>query len=517
MNYFRPLLFAAGGACVCAFVNPGRTVRTPSKPHRDVPTFARDVAPILYSKCAVCHHSGEVAPFSLTNYVEAKSKAKTIAAVVGKKYMPPWQAVSHGEFINERTLTPAQIGTLEAWADSGAPSGDLSKAPPAPAFTPGWQMGAPDFVGEPEKPYPVSADGADDYRCFVIPTHYAEDRYVTGIELRPGNRKIAHHVLVYLDTNGVARKIVSKDGKPGYQSFGGPGFPPSGSLGGWAPGLQPNILAPGDGFILPKGADIVLQLHYHKDGKAETDLTRLGLKFAKAPVDKKVRWEAIGDELLDIPPGNGAYPVTASLKIPRDITVLDVIPHMHWLGHDMSVTATFPNGTSKSLVKVDRYDFNWQTRYTYKEPVHLPAGTQLSLVAHYDNSASNPRNPNDPPKLVTFGEQTTNEMCYAFFSYTLDGEHLTKGIKVKDADDFGATDDQLDRIFKRFDADRDGFLDATEFANMIRYFSNEPTSTDGKPTKADTDAKLAIAFYGKAKKGKLSRDEFIKLARSRKD
>ena len=396
MNFARPVLFAAAGIAACAFSFAGRPDPSPAKIKKSVPTFAHDVAPILYAKCAACHHAGEVAPFNLTSYSDARNKARSIAAAVERKQMPPWQAASHGEFENERTLTHAQIQTIADWAAAGAPAGNLKAAPLAPKFTPGWQMGAPDFIGEPGQAYSVSADGPDDYRCFVIPTHFNEDRYVTGVEVRPGNRKIVHHVLLYLDTSGAARKMEGKDGKPGYQSFGGPGFVPSGSLGGWAPGLQPLSLNPEDGFLLPKGADIVLQCHYHKDGKPETDLTRLGLRFAKGTVDKKVRWEAIGEEIIDIPPGDKSYVVTSNLKLPRALTILDVIPHMHFLGHDMTVTATMPDGAKETLIDVDHYDYNWQTRYTYKQPVHLPAGTTLSLLAHYDNSADNPRNPQQP-------------------------------------------------------------------------------------------------------------------------
>jgi copper type II ascorbate-dependent monooxygenase-like protein len=514
MRTIRPLPLAASSLLACAFAIPTHRDGSHDKPHKVVPTFARDVAPILYAKCANCHHAGEVAPFSLTNYEEARAKAKTIVASTERKLMPPWQAVSHGEFQDERTLSATEIETLKDWADGGAPAGDLKKAPPSPTFTPGWMMGTPDFVGGADRPYPIAGEGADDYRCFIIPTHYSEDKYVAAVELRPGNRKVVHHVLIYVDSNGLARKIQSKDGKPGYASFGGPGFPPTNSLGGWAPGLQPNILGPGAGFLLPKGADIVLQLHYHKDGKPETDLTKIGLKFAKGPVDKEVRWNAIGEQVLDIPPGNSAYPVTTTLTLPRDLTVLDVIPHMHWLGHDMTVTATFPDGTKKSLIDVSHYDFNWQTRYTYKEPVKLPKGTVLTLVAHYDNSKGNPRNPNNPPKPVTFGEQTTNEMCFAFFSYTLDKEHLAQGVRLEEKDDFGLSDNELDKMFDKFDADHDGFLEAPELAALIRYFSGEAPSTDGKPTKSDNNAKMAVMFYGKAHKGALTRDEFMKLVKT---
>ncbi len=501
----RFALFVLAGSLAIAIATPRKL--GPDSRKRAIPTFAADVAPILYSKCASCHHAGEVAPFSLLSYSDAKQMAPTIAKAVKQKFMPPWQAVSHGEFVNERVLTAEQIDCLEAWAKNGAPAGDLKKAPAPPSFTPGWQMGAPDFVGKPDRPYEVSSEGTDDYRCFVIPTSFNENRFVTSVELRPGNRRVVHHVLVYLDTKGVARQKRAKDGKPGYESFGGPGFPPSGSLGGWAPGLQPQILTAGNGFLLPKGADIVLQVHYHKNGKPESDLTQIGLKFAKSPVDKEVRWEDVGEEVFSIPAGQSSYEVTATRKLPRPVTILDIIPHMHLLGHDMTVVAKLPNGTTKPLIKVANYDFNWQTRYAYREPIHLPAGTELDLVAHYDNTTKNPHNPNSPVRDVTFGEQTTDEMCYAFFSYTFDNEHIANGVRV--AEDTSAAEREVGHIFDKFDANHDGFLDADELAALIRFFE-KPAA--GKPDDSMAQAKMAIAVYGKAQKGKVNRAEFLKLA-----
>ena len=509
--------FAIGSFAVLglSFVS-GAPTKHDGKVKRPIPTFAKDVAPIIYSKCAPCHHQGEVAPFNLTSYEEAKAKAPTLVAAVKTKYMPPWQAVSHGEFVNERTLTPSQIETIEAWSKAGAPKGDMSKAPQAPVYTPGWAMGKPDFVGKPSRAYEVAAEGEDEYRCFVIPTNFPEDRYVTAVENKPGNRHVVHHILVYLDKSGTARKKDGKDGKLGYTSFGGPGFVPVGSLGGWAPGLTYQKLPNENGLILPKGADIVIQVHYHKDGKPETDLSQIGLQFAKGPIDKMVRWESVDNELISIEPGEKNHEVKANVTLPAPITVLDVIPHMHLIGHDMTVTATLPDGTKKQLIQVEPYDFNWQTRYTYKEPLHLPAGTKLDLVAHYDNSSDNPHNPNNPPKKVVFGEQTTNEMCFAFFSYTIDSEHITKGIYGKSGERMIAEQEHsmLDRIFDNFDVNHDGFLDVDEMTKAIVYFQAAEPSNGKTPEDPAKSAKLAIAFYGKEQKGKLSRSEFNKLAKS---
>jgi hypothetical protein len=513
MNFARisiPVTLAILGSSVV--VSARHTPPTPKK--KRTPTYAQDVAPILYSKCATCHHAGEVTPFNLTSYEDAKSKAPTLVSAIKSKFMPPWQALSHGEFSNERTLTPAQIETISDWAKAGAPKGDMNSAPAVPKFTPGWQMGTPDFVGKPTQSYTVGAEGPDDYRCFVIPTNFPEDRYVTGIELRPGNRRVVHHVLVYLDTNGVARKKSSDDGKPGYASFGGPGFVPTGSLGGWAPGLQPEIMASGTGMLLPKGADIVLQMHYHRDGKDEPDMSQIGLKFAKTPIDKRMRWEAMSNLLINIPAGEKNYKLTADMDITSPVTLHDVIPHMHLLGHDMKVTATLPDGTKKELINVAPYDFNWQTRYSYKEPIHLPAGTHLDLVAHYDNSTDNPHNPNNPPKPVSFGEQTTNEMCFAFFSYTYDSEHIAQGKTVGDENGLQASsrDQTIGKFFDKYDADKDGYLDQKELAAMLKFFQTLEDS--GSKEDPESTAKIVIALYGKAQKGKITKAEFIQVAKA---
>jgi len=435
--------------------------------------------------------------------------APTLAAAVESKYMPPWQAISHGEFKNERTLTPQQIETIQEWAAAGAPEGDMRTAPAAPKFVLGWKMGQPDFIGKPDAAYHVAADGNDDYRCFVIRTDFPEGRYVTGIEVRPGNSRVVHHVLLYLDSNGVARKKQSTDGEPGYASFGGPGFAPTGALGGWAPGLQPQILPAGCGFWLPKGADIVIQMHYHKDGKPETDLTQVGLDFAKAPVDKAVRWGSVHNVLIRIPAGANHYELTGSTLINRPITLLDCIPHMHWLGHDMTVTATLPDGHKEQLIHVEPYDFNWQTRYSYKDPIHLPKGTVVSLVAHYDNSSANPKNPNNPPKQVTFGEQTTNEMCFAFFSYTFDGEHDANKSPEQGDMELGRDKLTAEQIFKHFDLDNDGYLEENELVEFFRFVDSVDDTGDKRTP--EQRAKLVEAFVAKTQKGKLTLEEFKKL------
>jgi hypothetical protein len=413
----------------------------PAKPMKTAPakpTFAGDVSWILNRNCATCHRPGEVAPFSLLTYEDAKRRAKQIATVVDTGFMPPWKANSHGEFHDERKLTETEVTTLKRWAESGAPLGNPKAAPTPPKFPTGWKLGNPDFIASMSEPYAVGAEGRDVYRCFVVPTNFDADKFISTIEVKPGNRTVVHHVIAYLDMTGAARKLDEKDPAPGYSSSGGgPGFLPSGFLGGWAPGNETRHLPDGIGISLPKGADIVLEVHYHKSGKAETDLTQVGAYFCSKPVDKRLRVLPVINPFLNLEPGKSDIVVPANFAIPADSTAIWITPHMHVLGKSMKVTAALPDQSTQTLVDVPNWDFNWQLTYTYKQPFKLPKGSKIALEAHYDNSEGNPRNPSSPPKRVTWGEQTTDEMCLAFIGYTIDSEHLTKGIEAQGFREFG--------------------------------------------------------------------------------
>jgi hypothetical protein len=406
----------------------------------------------------------------LENYQDVKKRARQIALVTEQGFMPPWKADEGSEkFADAHLLTVEQISTLKHWSDNGAPEGNKADLPPSPQFAQGWQNGMPDAVLQPSEPYHLAAEGNDVYRCFVIPTDYEEDRYVSAIEVRPGNRPIVHHVIAYLDTSGQARQKDEADPGPGYTSFGGIGVPPAGSLGGWAPGLVPRMAPAGSGILLPKGADIVLQVHYHKSGKEETDLTKIGLYFAKGPVDKRIRTMMVINPTLRIPAGEANFTTTASRRIPKDITVLSVTPHMHLLGREMDVKAQLPDGTEKKLVRVKDWDFNWQMIYAFKEPIKLPGGSEVSLRARYDNSSDNPANPTNPPKNVRWGEQTTDEMCVAFLFYTVDSEHLVQGQPADILPD-GRGQGLLRRALEAFDKNGNGQLDPDEREAALQWW-----------------------------------------------
>lgn len=388
-----------------------------------VATFASHVAPILYKHCTPCHRPGEAAPFSLTNYDEARKWAKNIAKVTASKSMPPWKAVKgFGEFNDENRLTDEEIQTLQTWANNDAPRGDAGSEPKAPVFKSGWVMGEPDLVVTPSGPFKVPAEGRDVYRHFVIKTNMKEPVYVTALDVKPGNRKVVHHVIAFLDDKGVATKLEGKDkdGQPGYSGFGGPGFMPDGALGGWAPGLQPRNLPAGAGIEIQPGANIVLQIHYHLDGKEEVDQTKVGLYFSKVPVDKKVKIAWIANPFFKLKAGESHQVVKFTYPIMANVIAYGVMPHMHMLGRSMKATLLLPDGTTKPMVWVDDWDFNWQMTYTFKEPLHIPKGSKIQVEAVYDNSTNNPNQPNNPPRDVTWGEQTTDEMFLLVCGFALD-------------------------------------------------------------------------------------------------
>jgi hypothetical protein len=378
-------------------------------------TFNKDVAPIMFQSCAGCHHPGEVAPFSLLTFQDASKRSKQIVKVTQQKFMPPWKAEpGFGDFSGCRSLTAAQIATIKKWADEGCIEGRTADLPKAPTFPEGWQLGKPDMVIKMPVAYKVPAEGKDIYRCFVLPIDIPEDKFVTAVEYHPGNRAVVHHAILFLDNKKSARVKDGKDGQPGYTSFAGPGFIPSGSLGGWAPGAFAHPLPDGVAIPLKKGSDLVLQTHFHPSGKEETELSSVAIYFSKTPPKKVLAAPALWISKLDIPAGEKAHKLSDEFTLPIDMDLIGVTPHAHLLCKEIKAVATLPNGTTQPVIWVKDWDFDWQDQYQYKTPVHLPKGTKLSVDFTYDNSSDNIRNPSEPPKRVHLGEQTTDEMGILF-------------------------------------------------------------------------------------------------------
>ncbi len=431
-RYLRDALLAVHtGTAVAIAETPafGCTLHLPEPTEQPTEiTYSEHIAPILQKNCMTCHREGEVAPFTLADYNDARVWAAEIAEYTQARLMPPWKpAPGYGVFKNERVLTESEIQQIAQWAETGAPAGDLATMPPPPEFQDGWSLGEPDWIAEMPVEYEIGPEGEDEYRQFIIPTHFETDMYVQAVDVQPGNRKTVHHVIAYLDVQGEARKLDAADPKPGYLSEGtSPGFRSVGTVGGWAPGMTPAVLPEGVGYLLPKGADIVMQIHYYKTGHTEYDRSRLGLYFSKTPETTKLHIADATNSEFVIPAGESWHEVLSDEVFKQDVYLLGTMPHMHLLGRDMRLIATTPAGETHDLIWIQDWDFNWQDVYYYREPLFLPAGTRVDLVSHFDNSAENPLNPNDPPVPVGWGEKTTDEMCIGYLYHVKASEYRPK-------------------------------------------------------------------------------------------
>jgi peroxiredoxin len=417
----------------CPIVRPREAARSGKV------TYYRDVLPILQANCQSCHRPGEVGPFSLLTCKQAVRWAADIKDFTQQHRMPPWKPVEGGPFRNERRLSERDIATLAAWVDGGTPEGDPKDAPPpieTVADREGWRLGKPDLVLTLPDEMTVGASGLDLFRCFVLPTGLTEDRYVKAVEVRPGNRRVVHHALLFWDGSGkgrelekqartdAARTTAGQDQGPGYTASMGVGFVAGpgqlGTVGGWAPGQVPTPLPAGHGYFLPKGSDIILQLHYHRNGRAEKDRTTVGLYLARDRETKPYKSMVIAGRFFLIPAGERRHTVRGAIEVDQDCLLHSVMPHMHLLGREVRVTLTPPSGKPQTLLAIKDWDYNWQETYFLKEPIALKKGTRLAVEAVYDNSAANPNNPFSPPRWVRLGDQTTDEMCFIFLGATCD-------------------------------------------------------------------------------------------------
>ncbi|MGE0535746.1 MAG: redoxin domain-containing protein [Pirellulales bacterium] len=385
-------------------------------------TFNRDIAPLVWNQCASCHRTGEVAPFTLTSYADCQKRAEQLAEVVASRYMPPWKAEpGFNHFADERRLSPRQIEMFAEWAAGGTLEGNPADLPPLPAFASGWQLGQPDLVVEMPEPFDVPADGPDILRWFVLPLPLPPDMEVVGFEFRPGNPRVVHHSIAFLDISGMAQQRDAADPGPGYTNFGGPGFPPVGYLGAWVPGAVPRKLGDGLAMMVPRRSVIALMMHYYPSGKPERDQSQIGLYLAKRGNSRPVSAIPVTSTDLEIPANEKHFRVTKSYVLPVDATALGAVPHMHYLGREMRVTARVPGQTDPvPLIWIKNWDFNWQGEYRFAEPIRLPKGTEIVVEGFYDNTTDNPHNPHRDPQVVRYGQETTDEMCLCGVQVALD-------------------------------------------------------------------------------------------------
>ncbi len=418
------LLIGLSAAAACRQA-PAGLPASPQTERQSVhaPTFNKDVAPILYANCSTCHRPVDPrasdddpicfagAPFSLLKYGDARTHAREIARATKDRVMPPWlpEHTSNqlGEFAHPRRLTDAQIALIEQWVQEGAPEGDPSERPAVPAWPQGWQLGQPDLVLKMPAAYTLTASGKDVFRNFVIPVPLATTRYVRAIEFRADNPAVLHHASVGIDRMRLARKLDRADAGPGFAAMPDDEVQ---TVFGWSPGKAP-FMEPADrAWTLPKGSDLVVQLHMLPGGTPQAVQPAIGLFLSDTPPKHEPLIVKLESKAIDIPAGDAAYVIEDQYVLPVDVAVLSVYPHAHYLARQMLGTATFPDGTTRTLISIPSWDFRWQDQYRYTSPVPLPKGTTLKMRFTYDNSDGNRRNPQRPPKRVKWGPRSTDEM-----------------------------------------------------------------------------------------------------------
>lgn len=412
-------------------------------------TYHKQVAKILADNCTTCHHDGDIAPMSLDTYEDARAWIARALEEIAAGRMPPWQPTRGvGLFAGERGLTDSEWATLAAWNDAGAPEGPPKRRAKPSEHVEGWALGEPDAVLSYGESFTVPGSGDDLYRCFPIRTDFGKDVFVRAFDIRPGDRRVVHHVVLYLDSSGESHQLDAAEDGPGYTCFGGPGISgfgdipideidlsqgvPSLVLGGWAPGNRPHLLPAGTGVRIPAGATVVMQVHYHVlPGEEVSDRSAFGLYLTDDPSTEDVYLLPVVNQHFTIPAGEASHEVTARLDpreligevtgFPLDVAaqIHAVLPHMHLLGTSIDVDLELPDGTSQRLVEIADWDFDWQDSYHFTRPVPAPVGSALRLRCTFDNSADNPNNPNDPPQDVSWGERTVDEMALAFVAVSL--------------------------------------------------------------------------------------------------
>ena len=384
-------------AAMVAIASPAGAAEKTEVPAK--PTYSKDVAPILDANCVQCHREGDIAPMALTTYEEVRPWAKSILQNVGNRVMPPWHAdPGYGPFKNERKLSDNEVATIVKWAETGAPQGNPADRPELPVFAVDgeWRLGEPDYVITFDETT-VEAGGRDEFYNFEHKVDLPEDKWIKSIEIIPGSREVVHHVILWQQ---------------------GGDQPQQGWLSAWAAGADPTIFPEKTGRMLYKNATIIGDMHYHPaEGETYTDATRVGLHFAE---DEAVEKELVNLWVMNadfkIPAGDPNYQAKSEYTFEQDSIIMGLTPHLHYRGKDFKYTLYYPDGKEEELLKVSKYDFNWQTGYEFVEPIEVPEGARIECIAHWDNSADNPHNP-DPTRDVTFGNESYDEMMIGFVDY----------------------------------------------------------------------------------------------------
>ena len=377
--------------------------RTPLEPGIGEVTYHRDVAPILQSRCQACHREGQIGPFPLETYADAARRSRMLAEVTVERRMPPWHAdPRYGHFANDRSLSAAEIAVFRAWALQGAPRGDASDGPKPPAWPEAWNVSTPDLVLTVPEAVPVPAEGVLDYHYVRMDPGFTEDVWVQEAQIRPGNARVLHHVLVYIEPPGASR---------GFSRL-------SRALVNWVPGTVSKVNPSGSATRIPAGSKLLWELHYTPNGQATTDQTSMALVFADEPPERETTFGIFADFWIKVAPGSSHHREEHTMQFRGDSRLVSLRPHMHLRGKSWRYELVHPDGTSQTLLNVPNWDFNWQTEYFFAEPIPIAEGTMLRAIAHFDNSPLNLANP-DPAAEVRYGRQTFEEMMNGWVKYDL--------------------------------------------------------------------------------------------------
>lgn len=455
-------LLAGGVPDVPATTAPGCRLELP-KPDPIAETYHNRVSRIIQQNCLECHRAGGVGPFPLETYEQVAAQAGMIRQVVDDRTMPPWFAKpeERSHFRNDRSLTEADRQSLLAWLDSGRPLGDEADSPRPRAFHGSWTIGEPDVIIQLPRPISIKATGIMPYQHVEVPTNFDEDRWVQAMEIVPTAREAVHHVLVHVIPKGAglrqripgaAGRIRTDDERSGY-------------FAAYVPGNSHTILPQGEARLLPKGASLRFQIHYTPFGTAAKDQLQLGIRFADGPPKQEAKVASVAKMRIEIPPHAENHKEVARLRVPADVTLRSLLPHMHVRGKACRYELTTPDGKTTTLLDVPRYDFNWQLRYELAEPLRVPKGSTITFTAWYDNSANNPANP-DPARTVRWGQQTFDEMHLGYIEYVVDRNSAVEfesnddevvippgGVEIPDA---------FRNLFRPYDRNNDGKLDEKE-------------------------------------------------------
>ncbi len=443
------------------------------KPRADAQvTYSKQISRILQNNCVECHRTGEIAPFQLTEYSEVAGWAEMIEEVVRQERMPPWHASpKHGSFVNDRRLSEKEKQLLYRWVEAGAPEGDSRNLPEPKAWTTGWQLPRkPDFESPiSNEPFVVPAEGAVKYQYFQIDPQFEEDKWVQAIEIKPGNRAVVHHILMFAGDQNDLEINIRRKFHGGLRGFDG----------AFIPGQTAQMYPEGTALKISAGSQLIFQVHYTPIGSEQLDQSRVGILFAdRATVQYEIRTSSAANESLRIPAHAAAHRVEAgSPRLPANARLIALTPHMHLRGKSFFYEAVYPDGQREPLLNVPRYDFNWQMAYQLQTPLNVPQGTRIHCVAHFDNSEENLANP-DPTKEIRWGPQTWDEMMIGYFSYTVpigsdtDGEPTARRVDLlfdhldRNSDNHltrGETPKKFRWMFDRLDRNQDGELSIREF------------------------------------------------------